>query len=109
MTVALSTDRVRMTQRDRVLYELERAGLAGVSDRVFYIERRLPNARTRVGELLDEGYHIGTFPDPDNGPHERYVKFALIHGPGRLCAKCPPRTRIGKDRKSAPPVQMTLA
>ena len=106
MTVATDPTRVRMSQKDRVLYALQRAGLEGVNDRHFY-ETHVPNARNRVGELLDEGYHIASFTQPIDGtPYSRYV---LIHGPERLCSKCPPRTRIGKDRKSAPPVQMTLA
>lgn len=103
--VDVVSDRRRMSQKERVLYTLQRAGLEGVNDHHFY-ETRIPNARNRVGELLDEGYHIASFADPRDGTS--YAKYVLIHGPERLCPKCPPRTRIAKDRKSAPPVQMSL-
>lgn len=88
----------RPTQHDRVLAMLE-AHPAGICSTLFYKGDEwgpLPHARNRISErvrargLLAQGYHIESFPCPDESHEASYFRYVLLHGRDRRCgAKCP--------------------
>jgi len=95
----------RPSQEQRVLAMLERAGLAGICSLEFYRGDEhgpMPNARNRIwerhGGLIAGGYHVESFPCPDEHGQAGYFRYVLIHGPERQCAHCPWR-----------PAQLTIA
>lgn len=82
------------TDRDRVLADLQAAGLRGICAAHWY-RSALPNARNRVGELRRAGWCIRSFPCGDD--HDApYYKYVLLHERARSCGACRP-------------VQLTLA
>jgi hypothetical protein len=76
-----------ISQRDRVLGDLRRAGLLGVCSKVWY-STGVPNSRNYISTLRAERHHIvSVVCADDHGP--TYRRYVLFHGPERVCNACP--------------------